>query len=101
NFFVELMMVEVLVQRLDTSIDIPLLNDRPIGLFFSKGKTSPVIVPMDGGGGAKESLILRRCKAGRHRLPRRRKFNPVISLARAVEIKRRAPIRRFDEMTRD
>ena len=94
-------MVELLAQRLDTSIDIPLPNDRPIGLFFSKSEPRPVIVPVDGGGRAKESLILRRCKVGRHRLPRRRKFKPVISFARAVEIKRRAPIRRFDEMTRD
>src|SRR5438552_8786794 len=101
NFFVEMTMVELLVQRLDTSIDIPLANDRPIGLFFSKSETRPVFVPVNGGGAAEESLILRRCKAGRHRLPRRRKLKPVISFARAVEIKRRAPTRRFDEMTRD
>src|SRR5207249_5579630 len=42
NFSVEMTIVELLVQRLDTSIDIPLPNDRPIGLFLSKSEARPV-----------------------------------------------------------
>src|SRR5207249_10890229 len=42
NFFVEMTIVELLVQRLDTSIDIALPNDRPIGLFLSKSEARPV-----------------------------------------------------------
>src|SRR5260370_36289574 len=46
NFFVEMTMVELLVHRLDTSIDIQLPYYRLIYLYFSKHEPRPAIMPV-------------------------------------------------------
>ena len=51
-------MIELLTQRIDARIENLLLNNRTTGLFFSKGETRTVIVPVDGGGRAKKTFIL-------------------------------------------
>ncbi len=94
-------MIQLLAQRVDASIEILLLNNRTIGLFFSKRETCAVIMSVHRSRPAEKACILRRRQAGRHGLPRRRKFKPIIRFAGAIEIKRRAPVGGFDEMTRN
>src|SRR2546421_10682689 len=52
-------------------------------------------------GFAKQLLVFSGSQIGRHGLPRRRKFEPVIRVASAIDIKRRAAIRSFDQMNRN
>src|ERR1700736_6603881 len=94
-------MIELLTQRVDARVEIVLLNNRAVGLFFSKGETRAVIMSVDPGGRTEKACILCRRQAGRHRLPRRRKFKPIVGFARAIGIKRRASIRGLNQMTRD
>src|SRR5258708_8899445 len=97
--YVEMAMIQLLAERVDESMEILLLNNRTIGLFFSKRETCAVIMSVHRSRPAEKACILRRRQAGRHGLPRRRKFKPIIRFAGAIEIKRRPPAGGFAEMT--
>src|SRR5438128_10198766 len=93
-------MIELLTQRIDARINCLVLNNRTSGLFFSKGETRPVIVPVDGGGRDKKTFILCWRQAWRDRLPGGGKLKPVVCFGCAIDIKRRARLSILDQMAR-
>ena len=98
-------MIELGPERIEDARDVVVGNERTriIGRVAAKSEAGAVMVSMSvrRRSNAKEPVVLARTQMRRHRLARSGELEPVISFNQTSRIKRRASLRRLDQMTRD